>query len=97
MLNVSNGLVGAPLLDSLLVIKGIPSNTYNGSDPALILAVPRTRMLIPPSTLPLVCVICTPANFPTSAFWIFDTGICSISFAVTLAILSVNFFLLCVP
>ena len=96
-LNVNNGFVGAPLLDSFVVTNGIPSNTYKGSLPALILAAPRTLIDIPPSTLPLVCVICTPANFPTKAFWTVATGICSMSLEVTFATASVDFLLLVVP
>ena len=55
-------------LMELMKTKGIPSNTYKGCVPALILAAPRTRIFIPPSTLPFVWVICTPANLPTKAF-----------------------------
>lgn len=54
VLNVNNGFVGAPLLDSFVVISGTPSKTYKGSLPALILAAPLTLMLIPPSTFPFV-------------------------------------------
>ena len=51
---VISGFDGAPLLDSLSFIKGTPSKTYKGSEPALILDCPLIRKFNPASTFPLV-------------------------------------------
>ena len=46
---------------------GIPSTTINGSPPAVIEAIPLTRMAAPEPAKPDVWVTCTPAARPCKA------------------------------
>ena len=96
-LRVTKGFTGAPLVDSSELIIGMPSITYNGLVPALILAEPRTLILKPDSNFPLVWFTLTPAAFPTIAFWKLALGISLIDSELIFATLSVSFALVDLP
>jgi len=95
--NEIKGLIGASETLSSSLIKGIPSITYKGSWEEEILDTPLILILTPPSTLPFIWVIWTPAAFPVSAPCMLAIGILLMSLEETDAMLSVTFLLDCLP
>src|SRR6187401_2714482 len=96
-LSDNNGFIGAPLLDSLVLMRGMPSITYKGSVPALILEAPRICTWTAPSSFPLFWLTLTPAAFPDIVLWKFETAILEMSSEFNLATLPVIDLLLELP